>query len=545
MPEQVIDRENQGQAGRDRENQAGQVTDQGHAMATADSGSQASEDTIGRGDQATDQARPGNARETQAKPGGVMPDKLLDLKALEGSGQGPVPGEPVPVLEAPFKLTAKQVEAIDLIGSEALYLLLYGGSRSTKTFTIVRTIVWRALAVDNSRHAILRLRFNQVKKSIFLDTFPKVMRLCFPEVPYKDNREDFYVRFPNNSEIWFSGLDDKERTEKILGLEYATIFLNEVSQIAYDTFLLMITRLAQVCKYVNRKGVVQELRLKLLMDQNPPTKGHWTYKLFIEKREPKSGQALTEPEEYGAMLMNPVDNVENLPASYLKALQKLPKSKRDRFWLGKFTDDRADALWTAESIEKARVNSIPEGVEFLRVVVAVDPSGAEDEIDDTHDEIGIGVCALGSDGFGYVLEDLTLLGPPSKWGQVAAQAYGRHHADRVIGEKNYGGAMVEFTVRAADPNISYKAVTATRGKVQRAEPISALTDLGKIKFVGAFPALEDELCAFIATGYIGEKSPNRADWFIWGMTELFPGMAQVKDDWDDKKPINLPKPKRI
>ncbi len=443
--------------------------------------------------------------------------------------------------EKPFKLTAKQTEALKVIGGPAMYSLLYGGSRSTKTFTIVRTIVWRALAVNNSRHAILRLRFNQVKKAIFFDTFPKVMRLCFPDVPYRDNKEDFYVRFPNGSEIWFGGLDDKERTEKILGLEYCTIFLNEVSQIAYDTFLLMITRLAQVCRY-KRKGVVKELRLRMFLDENPPNKGHWSYRLFIEKKEPKSGHLIEGPEDYTSLLMNPVDNLENLPAAYIKALQKLPKIKRDRFWLGKFANDRANALWTPEVIEANRVNAIPEGVEFVRVVVPVDPSGADEETPDA-DEIGIGVCALGTDGIGYVLEDLTLLAGPAKWGSVVASAYQRHSADRVIGEKNYGGAMVEFTVRAADPNISYKGVTATRGKVVRAEPISALTEKGKIKFVGHFPDLEDELGAFTTTGYIGERSPNRADWFVWGMTELFPGMA--KRDKKERGPINIPRMKRI
>ncbi len=446
--------------------------------------------------------------------------------------------------EKPFKLTVKQIEALDVIGSEALYILLYGGSRSTKTFTICRTIAWRALAVAGSRHAILRLRFNQVKKSIFFDTFPKMMRLCFPEVKYRDNKEDFFIQFPNGSEVWFGGLDDKERTEKILGLEYCTIFLNEVSQISYDTFLLMITRLAQQCFYT-RKGVRYELRLKMFLDENPPTKGHWSYKLFKENREPKSNQAVEDPQDYANLLMNPVDNLENLPAAYIKALQKLPKSKRDRFWLGKFTDDRADALWTAESIEKNRVTEIPkEALPFVRIVVGVDPSGAGDDETDA-DDIGIGVGALGSDGVGYCLEDLTILGPPSKWGKVAASAYQRHGADRLVAEKNYGGAMVEFVVKAADPNISYKSVTATRGKVVRAEPISALTDDGKIKFVGKFDALEDELCGFIATGYIGENSPNRADWFVWVFTELFPAMTQPDDSFDSKQPIRVPKMKRI
>ena len=159
------------------------------------------------------------------------------------------------------------------------------------------------------------------------------------------------------------------------------------------------------------------------------------------------------------------------------------------------------------------------------------------------DEIGIGVCALGSDGLGYVLEDLTLLAGPAKWGSVAASAYRRHHADRVIGEKNFGGAMVEFTVRAADPNISYKAVNASRGKTQRAEPIAALCEKDKIKFVGQFEALEDELCAFTSTGYIGERSPNRGDWFVWGFTELFPGLAPRTKK--ERGPINIPRMKRI
>jgi len=80
--------------------------------------------------------------------------------------------------ESEFTLIDKQHEAIRLIASDAMYVLLYGGARSTKTFTFVRTIVWRAITVSNSRHAILRFRFSHVKASIIYDTFPKVMALC-------------------------------------------------------------------------------------------------------------------------------------------------------------------------------------------------------------------------------------------------------------------------------------------------------------------------------------------------------------------------------
>jgi phage terminase large subunit-like protein len=426
-----------------------------------------------------------------------------------------------------FKLTDRQHTAIEQIGS-ADNVLLYGGSRSTKTFTILRTIVTRALAARNSRHAVLRFRFNHVKASVVYDTFPKVMELCFPQITYKLDKSDWFAMLPNGSEIWFGGLDDKERSEKILGNEYATIFLNECSQISYSSYLILITRLAQVCTYT-MGNEIRQLSLKMLLDENPPVMGHWTHKLFIEKKDPISKKPLGNPEDYASLLMNPADNAENLPKSYLARLENLPKRQRDRFWLGKFGDENENALWNDMVIEQSRVNGddLPE---MVRIVVPVDPSGADDDENKNNDDIGIGVIGLGVDGNAYVLEDLTIKAGPGTWGKVVASAYERHEADRVIGEQNFGGAMVEFVVRAANPNISYKAVTASRGKTVRAEPISALHEQGKIKLVGRFDELEDELKGFTTTGYTGSRSPNRADWFVWGVTELFPGLAKRGGD---------------
>ncbi len=428
----------------------------------------------------------------------------------------------------PFKLTSKQDEAIKLFGGDATYILLYGGSRSTKTFTTIRTIVTRAIAVPKSRHVVLRFRFNHVKTSVIHDTFPKVMELCFPGCPYKLDKTDFYVEFPNGSQIWFGGLDDKERTEKILGNEYATIFLNETSQISYNSYTILITRLAQKCHYMIGDKQ-KELRLKFFLDENPPMKGHWTYKLFMEGKDPDTKKPVNNPEDYAHLIMNPRDNLENLPATYIKALKNLPKRKRDRFWEGKFGDDTENALWTTEIIENNKVNGddLPD---MVRIVVAVDPSGADDDENKNNDDIGIGVAGIGTDGIGYVFEDLTLNAGPATWGGVVAGAYDRHGADRVVAEQNYGGAMVEFVVKQANPNISYKSVSASRGKTVRAEPISALHENGKIKFIGDFPDLEDELLACTTTGYTGARSPNRLDWFVWAFTELFPGIAKPRKE---------------
>lgn len=428
-----------------------------------------------------------------------------------------------------FKLTIKQHEAIDLFKSDAMHVLLFGGSRSTKTFTIIRNIVNRALIVPGSRHAILRFRFNHVKESVVYDTFPKVMELCFPDVPYHISKSDWYTPIGEGSEIWFGGLDDKDRSEKVLGKEFSTIFLNEVSQISYSSYLLMVTRLAQKCTYT-RDGVEKELRLKMLLDENPPLRGHWTHKLFQEKKDPETKRPIKDSENYASLLMNPSDNLDNLPTSYIKALDNLPKRQRDRFYLGLFGGENENALWTTDIIEGSKVNEIVDEngrrIDLVRVVVAVDPSGATDDEETNNDDIGIIVCGLGTNGIGYVLEDLTINKGPATWGKVVATAYERHEADRVIGESNYGGAMVEHTIRTANDNISYKAVHASRSKVIRAEPISALHETGKIKLVGDFPDLEDELLNSTTTGYTGPKSPNRLDAFVFAMTELFPGMTK-------------------
>lgn len=420
-----------------------------------------------------------------------------------------------------FSLTKAQHLAQNVLASVAIYVLLFGGSRSGKTFLIVRAIVIRALAAPGSRHAILRFRFNAVKASVVLDTFPKVMRLCFPEVKYTLNKTDWYAVLPGASEIWFGGLDDKERTEKILGQEYATIYLNECSQIPFSSRNLAITRLAQKVKTVNGEF----LRLKMYHDCNPPSQAHWSYQLFVKGRDPDTKKPINQ-DKYDSYVLNPGDNIDNLPDNYIETLETLPARMRLRFLDGKFGDITEGALWSVEDIEKWR--TIGELPDMQRIVVAVDPSGADDVDNLDNDAIGIIVAGLGVDGHGYCLEDITVKGGPKLWGNVVTTAYDRHLASCVVGEKNYGGAMVEHVIQTSRKNTPYRGVTASRGKAVRAEPISALAEQGRIRHAGNFPDLEDELCAFTTAGYLGETSPNRADAYVWAFTELFGAIVTGK-----------------
>jgi phage terminase large subunit-like protein len=427
-----------------------------------------------------------------------------------------------------FKLTTKQAEAMEIISGSATHALLMGGSRSGKTFLLVRAVVMRALKAPNSRHAILRFRFNHIKTTIVLDTFPKVMEICFPGVPYNISKTDWFAELPNGSEIWFGGLDDKERAERILGAEYATIYLNEASQIPQSSRDIVMTRLAQKATMEDGRDLIP----RMFVDLNPTSKLHWTYRLFIQKIDPDSKKPLPNPDDYVSFKMNPEDNTENLSESYLSTLTALPARLRKRFLLGEYADATQDSLFTDENFELWRVldGSVPD---MVRIVVAVDPSGAGDKDNTSNDAIGICVAGLGTDGNCYILEDLTVKAGPATWGRIVANAYERHEADAVVAETNYGGEMVRFVLKTAGHGMTFRKVTATRGKTIRAEPVSALYEAAKVRHVGYMRELEEELCGFTTAGFVGEGSPNRADAVVWAVTFLFPNILKAKKGKED------------
>ena len=412
-------------------------------------------------------------------------------------------------------LTDRQRAGMAACAGPEDHVMLFGGSRSGKTFLLVFVILARAMGAPGSRHAIFRYRFNAVKRSIGMDTLPKVLASCFPGLTVRLDKQDWVFYLPNGSEIWLAGLDEKERSEKVLGLEFASLFLNEASQTSWNARNLLLTRLAQNVNNVDGNP----LRLKFYYDCNPPGKGHWTHKAFVARRDPDTNMPLARPENYTSLMLNPVHNLANLPAGYMETLDSLPARMKLRFRDGQFADEVPGALWTLETIETwRRVDALPD---MVRVVVAVDPSGAGDVDNAANDAIGIVVAGLGVDGNGYLIEDLTMKGGPLTWARVVASAYERHGADRVIAEVNYGGAMVASNIKTVLPLAPFTAVTASRGKAVRAEPIAGLAELGKIRHAGYFADLEDELCSFTTGGYMGSQSPNRADAYVWAFTYLF------------------------
>ena len=207
------------------------------------------------------------------------------------------------------------------------------------------------------------------------------------------------------------------------------------------------------------------------------------------------------------------DNLSNLAPSFREEVLAAYEGTRigRQELLGELLEDVEGALWALALIDEDRVTSAPD---MRRVVVAVDPSGGDGP---DSDEQGIIVAGLGVDGELYVLADRSCKLSPNGWASRAVAAFHEFAADRVVAEVNYGGAMVESTIRQVSKTVPIKVITASRGKVQRAEPVAAAYEQHRVHHVGAMAKLEDQLTTWTpADG----TSPDRLDALVWAVTEL-------------------------
>lgn len=249
------------------------------------------------------------------------------------------------------KFTSKQQTALKLLSTTCRNTLFRGGGRSSKTFTFMYALVTRALK-KKSKHLVARKTFQHCKQSLWFGTFEAVIDICYPELKgrIKDNKDLWFKELPNGSQIWFGGLDDKERVDKVLGNEYSTIFLNEVSEMSWDSVETVMTRLAEKAGLVN----------KLYLDCNPTSTNHWSYQVFFKKKMPSTGKDLNNPDDFQELQMNPIDNLENIDPQYIRNLENASERKQKRFLFGEYAEDVDIAVFNEDKIRYWRVR--PERV---------------------------------------------------------------------------------------------------------------------------------------------------------------------------------------
>jgi len=237
--------------------------------------------------------------------------------------------------ETLFHKTTAQKEAIsEITSSDAKNVMLFGGARAGKTLLAVYTLIVRACKCK-SDHIIVRNTFNSVKNSIWMGTLPQVLVMAFPDLPVKWDRSNYIITLPNGSTIRCGGLDDGDKLERLLGLQFSSILVEECNQVPWLAVQKLKTRLAEKNKLVK----------KVFYTQNPTKTTSAYYQAFEQKIDPIDGEAFDNEtaDDHLSIRINPESNLENLDSEFLKMLSKLPTKERKRFLLGEYDSENSGA----------------------------------------------------------------------------------------------------------------------------------------------------------------------------------------------------------
>ena len=373
------------------------------------------------------------------------------------------------------------------------YIYPKGGRGGGKSFAVADFIVRLSFQVGQ-KILYTRYTLTSADKSIIPEFLEKLTILGLENNFYV--KKDSIVNKITGVEIMFSGIKTSSgnQTARLKSIPGITTWVYEEFEEHPDE-----ASFDEIDLTIRTKGIQN----RVILLSNALHKQSWQHKRFFKKEK-----------DITHVYVNYLHNKSNLNKSFLDKAQSVKEEdtkKHEKVFLGLDYDDVDGALWKWVLIDDNRVYDQPDSLD--RIVVPIDPAVTSE---DSSDETGIVVCAR-KGNHGYVLSDVTGKYSPNEWASTAIAEYRKHEADRIVGEVNNGGDMIETTIRNQDRMISYKSVRATRGKAIRAEPIVSLYEEGRIHHIGYFPELENELTTWVP----GDKSPNRLDSLVWGMSYLF------------------------
>jgi len=266
----------------------------------------------------------------------------------------------------------------------------------------------------------------------------------------------------------------------------------------------------ELCAWGRAEETLAMLRLGLRLGERPravltstPKPRRWLRRVLAEDgcKETRAGTA----ENAGNLAPGFEAQMRALYGGTRRAAQELD---------GVVLDDEG-ALFTAEMMAAARGAWSRLPWAFEEVVVAVDPP-AGTLSGRARDACGIVVAGREERRF-VVLADRSVRGrSPEGWAAAVRRAVEDFGARRVVAETNQGGAMVETVLKGAGLTVPVERVHAVLGKAERAEPVAALYEQGRVVHAPGLQPLEEELMGL----GVEAGSPDRADALVWALTAL-------------------------
>lgn len=389
------------------------------------------------------------------------------------------------------------------------YVLIEGGRGGAKSFAVGS---WVNDISYNEGWKVLYTRYNMTSAN--LSVIPEFLEKA--EEDFLDNEEDFdvfrgYVK--NNKsdvEIIFKGLQsNRKNSVSLKSLNAVNVWIIDEAE-ELDDFELF-DKIDNSIRTKKQKNLV-------VIILNPTWKLHWIYDYFYtdngtEQPIPKRKDTLYIKTSYK-------DNYKNLNQSFIDKAIEVKKKDLERYehvYLGAWLSKIEGALWDIDLINRYRRHA-DELEAYKKIVVAIDPAVTNTE---KSDETSICVAGLKFDDTYDILESIGGQWKPKEWGRKAINLYFKYQANKIVGETNNGGDLVEENILNClneDEKIAYDSVRASRGKIVRAEPVQALYDKEKVFHTKFFTKLEKEMVSF--TGADTDVSPNRLDAMVWAMFEL-------------------------
>ena len=379
----------------------------------------------------------------------------------------------------------------------SIYLYL-AGRGAGKTRTAAEWLAWEATTQNNTRWAIVAPTFGDVR-DVCAEGESGIINIlrAYGSLQHY-NRSQGSITLKNGSHIKLFSADEPDR---LRGPQHHGAWCDELAAWRYpDTW--------------------DQLQFGLRLGDHPRTV------ITTTPRPVALIRSLVERTDGTVKVVrgSTFDNAANLaPQALLELQARYAGTRMGRQELfGELLTESDSALWTRALIEEARIK--PEDAPpYYRVVVAIDPAVTSGE---SSDETGIVVAGATPDGHYYILEDATMRGTPEAWARKAVEMYRKHKCDRIIGEANNGGDMIEALLRQVDSTIPYRKVHASRGKKVRAEPISALSEQLRLHMVGSnFTQLEDQLVTWEPDS---DSSPDRMDAMVWAVTDLMSNSGALR-----------------
>jgi phage terminase large subunit-like protein len=373
------------------------------------------------------------------------------------------------------------------------YFFVTGGRGSAKSFHVALFLL---NLTYQKNEVILFTRYTM--KSAHISIIPEFLA----KIELLDVAKDFHItkteiiNLQTNSRIIFAGIKTSSgnQTANLKSIEGLTCWVLDEGEELNDE---------EIFNTIDFSIRVQDKHNRVIVIMNPSHTKHMLYQKFMHEKRNDTVYIHTTY----------LDNIKNLSQSSIEQAERLKElnyKKYAHIFLGEWIDEVEGALWSDELIQSNRVSTYSV---LKKIVVSIDPAITAHA---NSDETGIVVVGIDARNIGYVLEDISGKYLPMQWAKIAINAYDKWKANEIIAEGNQGGDMVKSTIEQIK-KVPIRIIWASRGKIARAEPISVLYEEGKIKHVGTFLNLENEMTTYTA---MSKQSPNRLDALVHGLSHL-------------------------